>query len=68
MRAIITDCPRQIESRLIRDIPMLIDGIDIVGVDNLAKQRYTLFFNFPKTMQFALVRVDVTDGDLSQIF
>ncbi len=47
---------------------MLIDGIDIVGVDNLAKQRYTLFFNFPKTMQFALVRVDVTDGDLSQIF
>ena len=64
MRIIVTGALGHIGSRLIRDLPFLFPGCEIVLVDNLMTQRYCSLFNLPKEGNFNFIEADITQMEL----
>ena len=47
MKLIVTGALGHIGSRIIRELPVLFPGVEIVMIDNMATQRYSSLFDLP---------------------
>ncbi len=67
-RIVITGALGHIGSRLIRDLPAIFPGAEIVLLDNLSTQRYASLFNLPSQGRYQFIEADVVTADLAKIF
>jgi nucleoside-diphosphate-sugar epimerase len=67
-RIVITGALGHIGSRLIRELPAMFPGAEIVMVDNLSTQRYCSLFNLPSQGRYRFLEADVLEADLPGIF
>jgi UDP-glucose 4-epimerase len=67
MKAVVTGGLGHIGSRLIRELPDAVPGMEVVIVDNLATQRYASLFDLPSTAKYLFVQGDVTSMDLAPV-
>ncbi len=68
MKIIITGGLGHIGSHLIRDLPLLLNGLEITVIDNLLTQRYASLFNLPKTSKVNFIEADITKNTLTEVF
>jgi len=68
MRVIVTGALGHIGSKLIRELPELLEASEIVLIDNLKTQRYTSLFNLPASGSYKFYDLDLLNDDLSDIF
>jgi nucleoside-diphosphate-sugar epimerase len=68
MKIVITGALGHIGSRLIRELPAMFTGAEIVLIDNLATQRYCSLFNLPASGRYDFLEADVLKADLTSIF
>lgn len=67
MRILVTGALGHIGSRLIRILPQIISGSEIVLLDNMATQRYCSLFDLPADANYRFYLRDVVEDDLSEI-
>jgi len=68
LKIVVTGALGHIGSRLIRELPTMFSGVEIVLIDNLSTQRYCSLFNLPTAGQYYFQEADVLTADLSSIF
>lgn len=68
MKVIVTGALGHIGSHLIRRLPDLFSGCEILMIDNLATQRYSSLFNLPDSGKYHFIEGDVTEMELDYIF
>ena len=68
MRIVVTGALGHIGSRLIRELPRVFPGSDIVMIDNLAAERYASLFDLPSDGDYEFIEADVLDADLHRLF
>jgi UDP-glucose 4-epimerase len=68
VRVVITGALGHIGSRLIRECAVLLPGIEVVMVDNLATERYASLFNLPDACDYEFIEADVLTADLERVF
>jgi nucleoside-diphosphate-sugar epimerase len=68
MKIIVTGALGHIGSQLIRELPTMFPGSEIVLIDNLSTQRYCSLFNLPASGQYYFLEADVLTADLISIF
>jgi len=68
MKIIITGALGHIGSKLIRSIPEMFLGAEIVMIDDLSGQRYCSLFNLTQKGKYRFVEADVLTADLAPIF
>ena len=59
MKLIVTGALGHIGSRIIRELPMLFPGVEIVMIDNMTTQRYSSLFNLPTNGLYTFVQGDI---------
>ena len=64
MKIVVTGALGHIGSRLIRDLPNVFPGSDIVMLDDLSTQRYCSLFNLPHEGNYRFVEASVLDYDI----
>lgn len=64
MKIVVTGGLGHIGSRLIRKLPEVIPGAEIIILDNLKVQRYCSLFHLPKEGNYKFVQGDILDDDL----
>lgn len=67
MKIVITGALGHIGSRLLRDLPMGFNGVEIVMVDSLATQRYPSLFNLTNHGTYRFVEADVLESDMEAL-
>lgn len=67
MKILVTGALGHIGSRLIRILPQVISGSEMVLLDNMATQRYCSLFDLPDGVHYKFHLKDVVDEDLSEI-
>jgi UDP-glucose 4-epimerase len=67
MRLVVTGALGHIGSRLVRELPGLHPGVEIVMVDNLSTQRYASLFDLPAAGRYRFVETDVLEADLDPL-
>lgn len=67
MRLLITGALGHIGSRLIRDLPHALPGVEVVIVDDLSSQRYCSLFDLPPEGRYRFIEADVVTTDLLPI-
>lgn len=67
MKVVITGALGHIGSRLLRELPGLLPGLEIVMVDDLSSQRYPSLFNLPAEARYRFIEGDVTKLDMAPI-
>ncbi len=67
MKIVITGALGHIGSRLIRELPRVFDGCELVLVDDLSTQRYASLFNLPDQARFRFLEADVQKVELAPI-
>jgi UDP-glucose 4-epimerase len=65
MKIVVTGALGHIGSRLIRELPALFRGAEIVMVDDLSTQRYTSLFNLPPKGHYRFIEADILKADLT---
>ena len=65
MKFVVTGALGHIGSQLIRDLPQMFPGCDILMIDNLATQRYCSLFNLPDGATYRFSEGDVLTQDLA---
>lgn len=68
MKIVVTGALGHIGSRLIRELPKLHRGAEIVMVDNMLTQRYPALFDLPAKGRYRFVEGDVLKADLAALF
>jgi UDP-glucose 4-epimerase len=68
MKIVVTGALGHIGSRLIRELPTMFPGAEIVLIDNLSTQRYCSLFNLSASGQYYFLEADVLTADLTSIF
>jgi nucleoside-diphosphate-sugar epimerase len=68
MKIAITGALGHIGSRLIRELPSLFPGSEILLVDDLSTQRYCSLFNLHGDARYRFFEADVLTADLPQVF
>jgi len=67
VKLVVTGALGHIGSHLLRRVPALFPGAEVVMVDNLATQRFCSLFNLPEGARFRLVQADVLEVDLAAL-
>ena len=67
MKIVIAGALGHIGSRLIREIPAVFPGAEIVMIDNMATQRYCSLFNLPAEGNYRFIEADVLNANLDAI-
>ena len=67
MKIVVTGALGHIGSRLVRELPFLFPGCEIVMVDNLMTQRYCALFDLPSEGNYRFIEADVTQMDLAPL-
>lgn len=68
MKIVVTGALGHIGSRLIRDLPDLIPGSEIVMVDDLSTNRYASLFELPAAGRYRFIEADILALDLPAVF
>ena len=68
MKLVITGALGHIGSRIIRDLPSIFPGIDILMIDDLSTQRYHSLFNLPAKGTYTFIEGDILKIDLKSLF
>jgi nucleoside-diphosphate-sugar epimerase len=68
MKFVVTGALGHIGSRLIRELPDLYPGAEVVMIDNLSTQRYCSLFNLPAQGRYRFHEADVLSADLPPLF
>jgi nucleoside-diphosphate-sugar epimerase len=68
MKIVVTGALGHIGSLLIRELPAIFPGAEIVMIDDMSTQRYCSLFNLPKTGRYRFLETDVLTADLTSIF
>lgn len=68
VRLVITGALGHIGSRLIRELPEVCPGAEIVLIDNLATQRFASLYGLPAAGNYEFVEADILDADLIRLF
>ena len=68
MKLIVTGALGHIGSRIIRELPVLFPGVEIVMIDNMTTQRYSSLFNLPTNGLYTFVQGDILTLDLDSLF
>ncbi len=68
MKIVVTGALGHIGSRLIRELPGIIPGAEIVMLDNLLTNRYCSLFNLPPEGNYRFIGADILETDLVEIF
>jgi UDP-glucose 4-epimerase len=64
MKIVVTGALGHIGSRLVRELPTLLPGAEIVMIDNMMTQRFPSLFDLPAGGRYRFVEGDVTKMDL----
>lgn len=67
MKIVVTGALGHIGSRLVRELPALLPGSEIVMIDNLMTQRFPSLFNLPEAYRYRFIEADVTKMDFRGI-
>ncbi len=67
MKFVVTGAIGHIGSMLVRELPRLFPGCEILMVDNMATQRYPSLFDLPDGATYRFVETDVTEADLTPL-
>jgi len=67
MKIVVTGALGHIGSRVIREMPLVFPGAEIVMIDNLSTQRYCSLFNLPDKGNYSFFEADVSKIDLKSI-
>ena len=67
-KIVVTGALGHIGSRLIRTLPEVFPGSEILLIDNLLTQRYTSLFNLPAGAKFRFVEADILEADMERLF
>jgi UDP-glucose 4-epimerase len=67
MKFVVTGAIGHIGSKLVRELPRLSPGCDVLMVDNMATQRFPSLFDLPGGANYQFVEADVTAADLSPL-
>ncbi len=68
MRIVVTGALGHIGSRLIRVLPDLFPGAELLLVDNLSTQRFCSLFNLPEQGHYRFCEADILADDLDRLF
>ena len=68
MKIIVTGALGHIGSKVIRDLPLDFENLEIVMVDNFTTQRYTSLFNLPNSSKYSFHQADIISDTLDDIF
>jgi len=68
MKLIVTGALGHIGSRIIRELPILFPGVEIVMIDNMATQRYSSLFDLPAQGLYSFIEGDILTLDLDSLF
>lgn len=68
MRIVVTGALGHIGSRLIRVLPDLFPGAELLLLDNLSTQRFCSLFNLPEQGHYRFCEADILVDDLDQLF
>lgn len=68
MKIVVTGALGHIGSRLIRKLPEIIPGAEVVMLDNLLTNRYCSLFNLPPEGRYRFIEADILEIDLGEIF
>ena len=67
MKIVVTGALGHIGSRLIRELPRLLPGAEIVMVDDLSTQRYASLFHLPPKGRYRFIEADILKADLGPL-
>jgi len=68
MKLIVTGALGHIGSRVVRELPILFPGVEIVMIDNMATQRYSSLFDLPINGLYTFIEGDILTLNLDSIF
>ncbi|MFT4579042.1 MAG: UDP-glucose 4-epimerase [Nitrospinales bacterium] len=68
MKLVVTGALGHIGSRMVRELPLLFPGVEIVMIDDLTTQRYCSLFNLPTQGFYTFVEGDILTLDLESLF
>jgi nucleoside-diphosphate-sugar epimerase len=64
MKFVVTGALGHIGSRLVRELPAVFGGAEVVMIDNMITQRYCSLFNLPTNGKYNFIEADVLATDL----
>jgi len=67
MRVIVSGALGHIGSRLIRELPVIFPGLEVVMIDSMLTNRYASLFNLPTEGRYRFLEMNVLNADLISV-